>query len=158
MKTISRLFVIVLLIATVTVAVTPALAAAGATERTITITEQQANQSYWVTHPFSRAVSNVVVDFQPGKVVISKTVTLRNRPPVAVVTTYAPNINNGRLYWSVSSKTLNGDPISADVLAQINTSITTSWRNWVRGKLPASKVTAISITETEMTITLALNK
>jgi hypothetical protein len=122
--------------------------------RTITRTEAQINSSYRVTNPRLRSVSNVSVDLQPGQAVISATLTFRRGEPLEVIATLVPTLTNGRIYWTVTSATVNGQPASAELLAQINASITSSWRNYIRQQAPTGRVTAIEITDNAITVTL----
>jgi hypothetical protein len=48
--------------------------------------------------------------------------------------------------------------VSQDVITQINTSINTSWRNWVKGKLPMGKITSVTISDVEMVISYTTTK
>ncbi|MCC6973760.1 MAG: hypothetical protein IT322_07110 [Anaerolineae bacterium] len=144
-----RLLIPIVVVLVLSLSLTPAFAAA---EKSVTITEAQANELYRVKNPIRPAVSNVSVDFQPGVVIITSTVTRRNAAAVIAITTYAPYLKNGRLYWTVTARTKDGTAVPADALAQINASISTSWFNFIRGKLPAGKITGIVITGTDLSI------
>jgi hypothetical protein len=148
-----RNFALVLTLVTVlAVGVIPALAQ---TETCIlTWTEDEINQSYRVTNPARRSVSSVVVDLQPGQVVISATITLPRQQPVATITTLTPYIENGRLFWTVSAVTGDGVSVSDELLAQINAAITASWQNYVRTTGRTGVITAVDITDTEISLTL----
>ena len=126
-----------------------------AQDNTRTLTEQQINSAYRVTNPARRSITNVHVDLQPGQVVISATLTYRRGNPIQTSTVLVPSVSNGRIYWTVTSATANGQPASAELLAQINTSITTSWRNYVRQQAPTGRVSGIEITDTDLTVTFA---
>lgn len=147
-----------MLIALVTVlvlAAVPALAQPGPTTATTTITEQQANQAYRATNPASRSVSNVSVDFQPGQVVIDATFTPRWQAPLDVTGTFVPEIRGGRIYWTATAVTAGGQPVSNSLLPPINNALAASWRAYVRTQLPAGRITAVTINDTEMVITYA---
>lgn len=126
-------------------------------ERSITITEAQINDSFAVSNPASRRVSNVVVDLQTGQVQLSFDWTGR-RPrgegttTVNVVSVWTPSIENGRLFWVLQSATVDGQSASADVLRQINTQISNAWRNYIRRQMGAGQVTNVAITESDITI------
>ena len=122
--------------------------------RTVTRTEAQVNSSYRVTNPARRSISNVYVDLQPEQVVVSATITFRRGQPAQTETTLVPTITNGRIYWTVTSAIVNGQPASAELLAQINASITSSWRNYIRHQAPTGRVSAIEITDDAITVTL----
>lgn len=154
MKTVSKILSVVVLLVVLVVSTLPA-AAQTTSSRTVTITEDQINNSFRVTNPVRRAVSNVSVDLQPGKAVISATVTLRGRSPAATVTTCVPRIENGRLYWSATEALVNGQPASADLLRQINTSITSSWVNYMKRQAGIGRISALEITADAVIITYA---
>ena len=143
---------VVLLIAIMAALAVPTFAQE--TTRTVTRTEAQINSSYRVTNPARRSITNMYVDLQPEQVVITATVTFRRGEPAQTETTLVPTITNGRVYWTVISATVNGQPASADLLAQINASITSSWRNYVRREAPTGRVSAIEITDDDITVTL----
>jgi hypothetical protein len=145
-----KVLMLLVLLALVVLGAMPTLAQDA---RTITITETRINESYRVTNPRRAAVSNRVVDLQAGQAVISATLTYR-RTTYNVVSTYTPRVENGRIYWTLVSATANGEPASQELIAQINTSLSTSWRNYVRGEAGNGRVTAITVNDTEITITV----
>lgn len=124
---------------------------------TVTLTESEINSSYRVTNPRHRSISAVNVDLQPGQVVITATFTAPKTSPIPVSVTLVPSVSNGRVFWTVSAATANGQPASADLLAQINASITSSWRNYWKGKNPGY-VTALTISDDSMTWTKQYTK
>jgi hypothetical protein len=135
-------------------AVLPAFAETRAqTTRTLTITEEQISNSFRVTNPPRRSVSDVYLDLQPGQVVVSAKLRIRGRDALSVEATYVPRIENGRVYWSVASASVNGHLASQELLNQINASISSSWRVYFRKQLPAGRITGIEITEDDLTIT-----
>ena len=136
-----RLTLIIILIAALAGIVVPTLAA----EKTVTITETDINSTYRATNPIRRTVSNVYVDIQTDQVVITANFTARGKDPVAVSATMTASITNGRIYWSVTSATANGVSASGDVLTQINNSIASSWRTYIKTKADTGKVTSIAI-------------
>ncbi len=92
----------------------------------VTVTEAQINNSFAVTNPVNRNLSNIYVDLQPGQVVITATYTARSRSGqqsavIAVVLT--PSVNNGRVDWNVVSATANNQSVSQAVIDQINASL-----------------------------------
>ncbi len=156
MNTIRKGLIALVVLSALAVSAAPAFAQTGST-RTITLTEADINASFRVTNPPRRTVTNVHVDCQPGQVVISATMTYRGHPPMQVAATFAPSINNGRVYWLVSAATVNGQPASLELLQQINASISASWRNYFRRQLPPGHVSAIEITEDAITVVLTKN-
>jgi len=116
-----------------------------------TITEEQINTSYRVENPRRAPVSNMSVDLQPGQAVISATHTYR-RGTVDTVTTMVPYIEGSRIYWEVTSiVTADGTEASPDLVAHVNASIASSWRNYIRGQVEG---VVDSITVNEDTITI----
>ncbi len=107
-----------------------------------------------MTNPVNRNLSNIYVDLQPGQVVITATYTARARggqqsAVIAVVMT--PNVNNGRVDWSVVSATANNQSVSAAVVDQVNAALNASWRRWIAGQAPAGRVSSVTITDTAIT-------
>lgn len=151
-----RIFVV---LAVLIMAALPLVAnAQAAASRTFTLTEEQINRSFRVTNPARVRVSNMAVDLQPGQVGISYTYTVRaprgsQTTSHSVNTVYVPSIRNGRLYWAVTSVTVDGRAASDDLVRQINASIETAWRNYIRGQLDTGRIGSITITDTALTIT-----
>ena len=119
---------------------------------TVTLTETDINNSYRVTNPARRSITNEHVDLQPGQVVITATFTAPKTSPIDVSVTLVPTVSNGRVTWTVLAASANGQPASADLLAQINASISSSWRNYWKNKHPGY-VTALTISDTDITWT-----
>ena len=113
---------------------------------TITLSESDINSSFRVTNPRLRTITNVNVDLQPGQVVITATFTAPKTSPIPVSVTLVPSVSNGRVTWTVLSATANGRAASADLLTQINASISTSWRNYWKGKRPGY-VTSLTVSD-----------
>lgn len=149
MSKVIRILFVVLLFAGL--ALPLATVGAQGSSRTRVITEAQINESYRVTNPARRAVSNVVVDLQPGQVVISSTHTYPNAT-YDVVSVWTPSVSNGRIIWQSSSITANGQPASQELIDQVNASILTSWRNYWRSQNPG-RVQSVVISDNEITIT-----
>lgn len=116
------------------------------------ITEAEINSTYAVTNPVRRTVSDVFVDLQSGQAVVSYTVTGRRGNTGDVEITMVPSVSNGRIFWSVTSGTLNGEPASEDLLEQINAVIESSWRTYFRTQAPVGRVDSVEITEDEIRI------
>jgi hypothetical protein len=153
-----KMIIFLTLIATLAVTALPVFAQDTATRtgsRTFTRTEAEINESYWVTNPRNRAVSDMEVDLQEGQVVIDTTYTRRRQEAMSVSVTAVPTIENGRVYWSVTEATSDGTLVADDLLAQINAHINASWRNYWRRQAPAGYVTDISINDSKISVTLA---
>lgn len=128
------------------------------TSRTVTITEETINDSYRVTNPYRRAVSNMTVDLQEGQAVISYTWTARAPRGTAttrysIVSVWTPRVSSGRVFWTLASATANGQPASQEIVDQVNASIGSSWRSFVRNQHPG-RVTGVSITDDMIILTL----
>ncbi|MBE2183782.1 MAG: hypothetical protein IAE89_10185 [Anaerolineae bacterium] len=127
--------------------------------RSVTITEEQINDSFAVTNPSRRRASDVVVDLQAGQVQLS--FDWSNRRPddgvanASVSSIWAPLLENGRLFWTLESATVDGEPASEEMMEQINTQLSSRWRNYMRRHMPRGWMTNVTITDTEMTIQLA---
>ncbi|MBI5928355.1 MAG: hypothetical protein HY862_03550 [Chloroflexi bacterium] len=150
MKLARKMIVTLVLVGILALLAVPALAAGS---RTKTITEDTINSSYRVSNPYRSRVSNLSVDLQPDQVVVSSTHNFRNAS-YDVVTTLTPTVSNGRVTWTVLSATSNGEAVSADLLAQINASITSSWRNFIKNQAGSGRITSIVITDTDITYTI----
>jgi hypothetical protein len=116
------------------------------------VTESDINSSFRVTNPRNRKITNVVVDLQAGQAVITATFTAPNTSPIPVSVTMVPTLSNGRVTWAVSAASANGQSASSELLAQINASIGSSWRNYWKSK-NMGKVTAFTITDDSVTWT-----
>jgi hypothetical protein len=132
--------------------------AAPAAARTITLTEAQINKQYWVTNPRGRAVTNRSVDLQPGQVVINDTLARPRQKTVQVSATIAPTLSNGRVTWALTAATVDGQPASAELQAQINARIASSWARYAKQRQGAGRVSAITITDSELTVTVESKK
>ncbi len=125
--------------------------------RTVTITEAQINQSYRVTNPVQRGVSDVSVNLQPGQVVIASTHTIRTRganQTYVCSSVWTPGITNGVLTWTLGSATCNGTPATPQLIEQVNTHIGASWRTYWRTQR-GGRVQSVTLTENDVTIAYA---
>jgi len=152
MNTIRKFILVFGLLALLAIAAVPAFAADFT--KTVTITETQINDSYWVTNSVWRAVSDRSVDLQTGQVVVSETITLRNGNAVSVTATYTASVSNGRIIWTATARTRNGEAVSEELLAQINANMSSSWARFWKEHRQAGRVTAIDISEDAITVTL----
>lgn len=150
MKRLSRTLVLMIVLAATLLA---ALPAAAQESKSKTWTEAQINASYRVTNPARRSISNIHVDLQPGQAVVTATYTRRGQSPVATSTTLVPYIDDGRIYWEVTSVLANGQPASDELIAQINLSIVSAWRNYIRRQAGTGHFTAVTITGGDLTVT-----
>ena len=155
MKSVSR--IMMMLVAIVVLALPFSVASAQTNTRSVTWTEDQINNSYRVTNPWRRSITDVSVDLQPGQVVISSTQTYR-RATYQVQAIYEPRISNGRIYWTLTSASANGEPASQDLINQVNASISTSWRNYVRQQAGTGRVQSIVITDADITVSYSVGR
>ena len=123
----------------------------------ITLTESEINDSYLVTNPLRRNVTSRSVDLQSGQVVISETITHRRwfsggTTTSNIVGVFTPNISDGRVYWTLESATLNGAAVSQELVGQFNTWLSSSWSRFFRQQSGSGRVTAITITDSDVTI------
>jgi hypothetical protein len=144
-----KLLLVLVLIAACAALVTPAFAQES---KSVTVTEEDINAAYRVTNPPRRTFTNVVVDLQVGQVVVNATFTVRGKDPVDVSGTLVPSVSNGRLFWTATAASADGVAVSDDLLRQINSSISSAWRNYIRQTGISGRVTAIDITEDSLTI------
>lgn len=150
MNTFRKLTVTVVLIAALALMVTPAFAQTST--RTTVKTEDEINQSYWVTNPAWRAVTDRYVDLQNGQVVVKETLSRRGKSPLAVEITYVPSIENSRIFWTITSVVLDGQSASQEIIDQANANRQNSWRNWWRRNGTPGKVQSVTITDSDITI------
>jgi hypothetical protein len=138
----------------------PLVVSAQEETRAFTITEEEINRSFHVTNPARRGVTEVRVNLQPDQVSMLSYTLTRRAPRGQQTTTYSvntvfvPNVRDGRLYWTITRVSVNGQAASDDLIRQINASIESSWRNYIRRQLGTGHVNAVTITDTDMTITL----
>jgi hypothetical protein len=124
---------------------------------TITITEAEINQSFPVTNPLRRNVTSRSVDLQPNRVVISETITHRRwfsagTTTSNIATVFTPNHSDRRIYWTLESASVNGVAVSQALLGQFNTWLSATWSRYFREQLGSGRVTAITITDSDVTI------
>ncbi len=127
--------------------------------RSVTVTEEQINDSFAVTNPSRRRVSEVVVDLQAGQVQLSFDWSNRRSSDGAanasVSSIWTPMLENGRLFWTLESATVDGEPASEEMMEQINAHISSMWRNYIRRHMPRGWMTNVTVTDTEITLQLA---
>jgi hypothetical protein len=154
MNAIRKIVLVSTLIALLALTALPAFAQ-GTRTTTLTINEEDINSVYRVTNNPRRSVSDIYVDLQPDQVIITTTITLRGHDPVDVMVTLTPSLSSGRIFWTATAATIDGEAVSDELLTQINASITYAWRNYIRQQAPAGRVTDIDITDDTIIITLA---
>jgi hypothetical protein len=137
--------------------VLPLVVSAQGQNRTFTVTEDEINSSFRVTNSARQRVSDMSVDLQADQVSLSYTYTTRGQrgqgtTSYSVNSVYVPTVTNGRITWTVSSVTVDGQPASEDLTRQINSSIQSSWRNYLRQQHGTGRVSSVTITDTDLTL------
>jgi hypothetical protein len=152
-----KFMVLAMVVALFSVAL-PMTSAQSAT-RTVTFTETDINESFWVTNPANRNLSNAYVDLQAdGQVTLSALYTWRTRTGTRSTTLAAvitPRISNGRLQWDVVEITADGQPASASLVAQVNNHLMASWRRWINANAPEGMLTVVTISDDALALTYA---
>lgn len=126
----------------------------------LTFTEEQVNNTFWVTNPANRNLTEVNVDLQAeneGQVTISAVYAWRSRAGVRsldVEVVLSPRLSNHRLVWDVVSITASGEPASREIVAQVNAHLSATWRRWIINNAPAGVLTGITITDDDITYTV----
>lgn len=121
---------------------------------TVTWTEAEINSTYAITNPAFRQVSDLVVDLQPGQVQVNFTLSIR--VPREGIVTYpisavlVPTIEDGRVFWSVTTTTVDGSALDESLIDRINDAIAQSWGRYLRASLGRGIATSITITDTEL--------
>lgn len=133
------------------------MVSAQSASRTVTFTEEDINESFWVTNPANRNLSNAYVDLQAdGQVTLSALYTWRARTGTRSTTLAAvitPRISNGRLQWDVVEITADGQPASASLVAQVNNHLMATWRRWINTNAPEGMLTVVTISDDELGLT-----
>lgn len=154
MKNLRKISLAVLVVGILAVFVAPSFAQV---QRTITITEEDINNSFRVTNPARVSISNKSVDLQSGQVVVTVTYTPRRgtaNNSYTIATTLVPTISNGRVTWTATSVVVTGTGITNQQINQANSVIASAWRTLSQGYTGRYQVTALTITETDITYTV----
>jgi hypothetical protein len=119
----------------------------------LVVTEDAINASYRVTNPISYTISNVIVDLQPGQVVITADLNLANGRVLAERITFVPSVNNGVIEWTVTTATLDGEPLDPEIIARFNETLARWWDTIMWRSMGDYMVTSVTVSDTEITIT-----
>lgn len=149
MSSTRKFVVFVLMMVALGTMVVPTLAAA----KSVSVSESDINSSFRVTNPALRQVSNLNVNLQPGQAVVSATFTFRQGGSADASVTLVPSVSNGRVIWTATAASINGQSVSQDLLNQINASVSSSWRRYIKGKLPTGRIASVEVTEDAITFT-----
>ncbi|MDX2076596.1 MAG: hypothetical protein SFZ02_09215 [bacterium] len=155
MKSFRKASLALLVIGILSVLVAPTFAQLQRTV-TITFTEEEINTGFRITNPARVTISNKSVDLQNGQVVVTATYTPRRSTGASytVSTTLVPTVSNGRVTWTATSIVVNGSSITDQQLSVVNTVITNAWGRLSRGHTGSGNITALSITDTDITYTV----
>lgn len=146
-----RKFAIAFTLIAVLAAAVPAFAQDNA--RTITFTEAEVNSTNFIDSTRRTNVEEVYIDFQPGQVVLTATITFRGNEPIQTSSTFAPYIENARLYWDAIAVDVTGvENYNEFIVERINEVIANSWQRYLRAELGMGNVTGVLITDNELTI------
>ena len=147
-----RQFFLVLMIA---VFALPALAQDDA--ETLTLTEDQINQSYRISEMPRVRFENEQIDLVPGQMVLNADFIPQRRggDPVAISVTFVPSVTDGFVTWTVVDASADGEMVSDELLEALNTVIVNSWRRFVHEQVSRHLVESIVITDTDITWTYA---
>ena len=112
----------------------------------ITVTEAQINAAYGAVLIPRPYYEDAFVDVQESQATIYLTLlTLRKDASYHVTLVVAPAIQDGAVLWNVLSITTDNTALPADTLAQINETIATSWRQYMRVVSDRYLVTGVAV-------------
>ena len=120
---------------------------------TLTVTEAQINTIYSgrVISTTSYVMSNITADLQPGKVIISSTITPKVGGAAAIgKLTLKPSVSGGKVTWSILSATLNGAPATGAQMTQLNTMFVSYWTMFMNLYYSGKTVNSVTITATQI--------
>ncbi len=151
MKTIRQFSLFAVVIAVLAVFALPAAAQA---EREATLTEEEINNWWRLEHNRFFRLSDTSVDLVSGAVIVDTTVTLhRAGESFPASFTATPFIDNGRIFWTVTTISYDDNVASDEVIAQVNAVIENSWQRFIRQQARAGVFTSIDISDSEITLT-----
>lgn len=156
MKSVHKISLALLVVAILSVLVAPTFAQSQ-TQRTVTITvtEEEINTSFRITNPARVTISNKSVDLQAGQVVVTATYTpRRSTASYTVQTTLVPTLSNGRVTWTATSIVVNGSNVTDQQLTNANNAVASAWRRLSQGQVGSGNITALTITDTDITYTV----
>jgi hypothetical protein len=119
----------------------------------ITVSESAINSAWRVTASRLR-VDNLAIDLQPNQVAIKGTLTPLRGGAYSAQLNIAPTVSNGTVNWNAVSASVNNVAANSEQLGEISTAFLDSWANYVKSHYGAQRVTAVTITDTDITYTL----
>ncbi len=119
----------------------------------LVVTEEYINNAYQVTHPGGYRISDVVVDLQPGQVVITANLNLNDGRVLVEQATFVPSVQNGVIVWTITQVTLDGEALDAETIARFNEEAAAGWLSvLVWEQVSTNRITNVIVTDTEIEI------
>ncbi|NDJ86172.1 MAG: hypothetical protein GYB66_09830 [Chloroflexi bacterium] len=134
-----RVFLAVGIIALLGALAVPAMAQGNEPEiMSITLSERRINWFLTYRNPFPNTFTDLSVDLTPGKVTLYATivagegsVTPAQEVPSVTETVLVPYVNCQRIFWSVESAMINGQPATQEQLDKINRLLVDAWQRLI---------------------------
>lgn len=123
-----------------------------AEQGSLVITEEYINSTYQITSPSAYSITNGYADCQPGQVVISADLNLASGTVLTQVTTFVPSVEDGVVVWTITSATLNGEPLDQAIIDNFNEVTHSWWAGIVARQGRDFTVTDVTVTDTEIEI------
>jgi hypothetical protein len=120
----------------------------------ITISENTINGAWRVTASRLR-VDNLAIDLQANQVAINGTLTPLRGGAYTAQLIVRPTVSNGTVTWSAVSASVNGVAANSDQLNEISSAFLDSWANYVKTTYGAQRITAVTITDADITYTFS---
>lgn len=117
----------------------------GQEEVSFSLTESFINEQF--NNSLPPTLTGVRVDLQPGRVLVMATSVTENGDPLAVSFTLVPELVNGTLEWTITSMTINGEPVADVSSIQANDEVVTALTSSVTDGQRQSQVTSLEITD-----------
>jgi hypothetical protein len=125
-------------------------------QQAVTVTEDQINRTLRLEFAFNRNVNNARADLQPGQMVLTADIRVRERGQIsltnyAVEAVFVPVIDSrNRLTWQIQSATANGQSASESLTRIINVAVGNGWREWADDNRLPRRVSSVEITDSQM--------
>ncbi len=117
-------------------------------------TEAQANDTISRLSSMSAQVTDEVVDFQPGQVVVTALIIPRRGDSVEVVVTLVPETTTEAITWTLTELLIGGQPAPDAMITLVNDSLTARWTRYIRQQTPAGGAQSLQITDDQMIFVL----
>lgn len=123
------------------------------TRISMTVTASYVNDLPGVSNPGNPLLADLVLDFQPGQLMLTGTRTVGDNPAAPFSVTMVPTLNNGLITWTIIALVVDGAPTDAQAIGQMNDDIVGSWRMLFDSLYRSGSLTAIDITDSTLTLT-----